>query len=203
MSAKGSEGRWIYTYIQEAERFEHLLNHVFNAILIIFFLKPMIESFSEPNATMLRTSGTRNWAKLHSELKYFGRSDDANDSLFIHYLFIFLYGIGLTFFWGNDEFSKKKVYFNYCERKIFFHIYFNVNAWDTNEAKGRKLLYSRPKPYFVSTVMEKKNWTKVFVQNSIMEGVFTLIFWDIKLRDIHIFWQKKIIIRKKKKTKKR
>ncbi len=33
---------------------------------------PIIEFLSAPKATIVRPSGTRNWAKLHSDEKYFG-----------------------------------------------------------------------------------------------------------------------------------
>ena len=39
----------------------------------------MIEFFSWPNATRVRASGTRNWAKDHSDEKYLGNMDFINE----------------------------------------------------------------------------------------------------------------------------
>jgi hypothetical protein len=42
---------------------------------------PTIVFFSAPNAQIVRVSGTRNCAKLHSELKYLGRNPRMNEKL--------------------------------------------------------------------------------------------------------------------------
>ena len=42
----------------------------------------MMVFFSEPNAHIVRVSGTLNWANDHSELKYLGSSPRMNEKLF-------------------------------------------------------------------------------------------------------------------------